>query len=92
MILLIVGLLALSFSTLKQIQEEWKTRGLTDTSYSALTGLILGGLVPVWAYLSDLPIYIPVLTAIGPVIGMAMVYLKMKDLFNTTRRRTTRRK
>ena len=83
MTLLLIGLLALSFSTLKQIQEEWKTRGLTDTSYTALAGLITGGCVTAWAYKTGLPEWMVVVTAIGPSLGVWLFLWKLRDKTRT---------
>ena len=79
MTLLFIGLIALSFSTLKQIHEEWRTRGLTDTSFLSLTGLILGSCVSVWAYRQALPAWLIGVSAAGPLFGMVLFGLKLRD-------------
>lgn len=78
-----LGVLCLAASSLKQIAEEWTTRGLTDTSYSALLLLAIGSLalglqaaIVEHSYTAFFP---------GVVFGIAcwLLYLKAKDFVCT---------
>ncbi len=66
-------------SSLKQIHEEWQTRGLTDTSYTALA-LLLGGCV---ARAFAAPSCFAVVPAALAVVPASLFWLKARDWVHT---------
>jgi hypothetical protein len=85
MTLLALGLLLYACGAFLQIAEEWPARGLSDTSYQALTFLVLGpGLIAAWAWESQHPALVTV-TALPAALAGVGIALKARDTARTWR-------
>ncbi len=78
-----LGVLCLAASSLKQIAEEWKTRGLTDTSYPALALLAIGSLALVLHAALIEQSWTAGVPAIPLTLAIGLLYLKVKDFVCT---------
>ena len=79
------GIILFRAGSLMQIAEEWKDRGLTDTSYGSLL-LMAGGstLIAISAAITQ-HWFIAVLSFVP--IEWTMIYLKLKDHLRSRRRK-----
>ena len=78
-----LGVLCLAASALKQIQEEWRTRGLTDTSYSALLLLALGSLALVLHAAMVEQSWTAGVPALPLALALGLLFMKAKDFVCT---------
>lgn len=79
-----IGALCLAASALKQIWEEWPTRGITDTSYSALLLLAVGSVA---LMLDDVLVEgnwpAALLPGLCLAIACALIWIKSRDFYCT---------
>lgn len=81
--LLPAGLILYALGAFLQIAEEWRQRGLTDTSYRSLICLVAGPtLVAIWA-LSLQHWAIAAITYIPGLLAAVLLGLKVRDLLRT---------
>lgn len=78
-----LGVLCLAASSVKQIAEEWPTRGLTDTSCTALLLLAVGSLALLLHAALVEQSWTAVVPALPLAIALGLLYLKAKDFVCT---------
>lgn len=86
---ILAGLLLLLAADYIQIAEEWKARGLTDTSYKVVLSLIAGPLCIAYGFkdIGQAP-YAYLFTGLAVCAGI-MLSLKLRDFIQTRYRTLT---
>jgi hypothetical protein len=79
----LIGILALLAADYVQIVEEWKTRGLTDTSYKVLVLLVSAPAMIAYGFYSLHSLELAVVFGMFAVFSSLMLLLKLKDTLLT---------
>lgn len=77
--LIIAGIVLFSLGGFIQIVEEWRARGLTDTSYKSLCCLAAGPALIGYAAIDGREYAVAAAAALPALLAAAMIALKLRD-------------